>query len=53
MARRGHGTLEDASLVDEIKRRGLGLTTCPISNSYVAGEPDRERYLDALASYAS
>ena len=31
----GVNCLDDPSLVDEIKRRGLGLTVCPISNSYV------------------
>ena len=31
----GVNALEDASLVKEINRRGLGLTVCPISNSYV------------------
>ena len=33
----GVNSLEDAALVAEIERRGLGLTVCPISNSYVAG----------------
>ena len=33
----GVNALEDAALCAEIKRRGLGLTVCPISNSYVAG----------------
>ena len=33
----GVNSLEDAALVREIERRGLGLTACPISNSYVAG----------------
>lgn len=33
----GVNALEDDALVEEIKRRGLGLTVCPISNSYVAG----------------
>ncbi len=33
----GVNALEDAALVEEINRRGLGLTVCPISNSYVAG----------------
>jgi hypothetical protein len=34
---RDHGVnaLEEASLIKEINRRGLGLTICPISNSYV------------------
>jgi adenosine deaminase len=33
----GVNALEDAALVREITARGLGLTVCPISNSYVAG----------------
>jgi adenosine deaminase len=33
----GVNALEDDALVDELVRRGLGLTCCPISNSYVAG----------------
>src|SRR5262249_6031170 len=33
----GVNALEDDTIVEEIKRRGLGLTACPISNSYVAG----------------
>jgi adenine deaminase len=33
----GVNALDDPALVAEIKRRGLGLTVCPISNSYVAG----------------
>jgi len=37
VARIDHGVnaLEDAGLCAEIKRRGLALTVCPISNSYV------------------
>jgi adenosine deaminase len=31
----GVNALEDPSLVAEIKRRGLGFTVCPISNSFV------------------
>lgn len=31
----GVNAVEDESLIGEIKRRGLGLTVCPISNSYV------------------
>jgi len=31
----GVNALEDAALIREINRRGLGLTVCPISNSYV------------------
>jgi adenosine deaminase len=33
----GVNALEDDGVVEEIKHRGLGLTVCPISNSYVAG----------------
>ena len=32
----GVNCLEDHALVDEIKKRGLALTVCPISNRYVA-----------------
>ncbi len=32
----GVNAIEDEALTDEIVRRGLGLTACPISNSYVA-----------------
>ena len=31
----GVNALEDTALIKEINRRGLGLTICPISNSYV------------------
>jgi adenosine deaminase len=31
----GVNSLEDDRLCEEIKRRGLGLTVCPISNAYV------------------
>ena len=31
----GVNALDDAALVAEIRRRGLGLTVCPISNGYV------------------
>jgi adenine deaminase len=31
----GVNALEDETLIAEIKRRGLGLTVCPISNGYV------------------
>jgi adenosine deaminase len=31
----GVNALEDGALITEINRRGLGLTVCPISNSYV------------------
>ena len=31
----GSNAIEDPSLVEELVRRGIGLTNCPISNSYV------------------
>ncbi len=31
----GVNAIEDERLLEEIKRRGLGLTVCPISNSFV------------------
>jgi adenosine deaminase len=31
----GVNAVEDRALIEEIKRRGLGLTICPISNGYV------------------
>ena len=31
----GVNVLEDEGLVDKIRRRGIGLTVCPISNGYV------------------
>jgi adenosine deaminase len=33
----GVNALEDDAVVEQIKRGGVGLTVCPISNSYVAG----------------
>jgi adenosine deaminase len=35
----GVNAVEDDALIDEINRRGLGLTVCPISNSYVTDGP--------------
>jgi adenosine deaminase len=35
----GINALEDGALVREIRNRGLGLTACPISNSYVTDGP--------------
>jgi adenosine deaminase len=32
----GVNAIEDDALVDDLVRRGIGLTTCPISNSYVS-----------------
>jgi adenine deaminase len=46
----GVNALEDPALVREINARGLGLTVCPISNSYVAGStkaPEIKQLLDA------
>jgi adenine deaminase len=34
----GVNSLDDENLVNEINRRGLGLTVCPISNRYVTGD---------------
>ncbi len=34
----GVNSLEDDALWEEIKKRGLGLTVCPISNKYVAAD---------------
>jgi adenine deaminase len=34
----GVNSLEDESLIAEIRDRGLGLTVCPISNSFVCGD---------------
>lgn len=39
----GVNCLEDPKLVAEIRRRGLGLTVCPISNSYVAASLKAEQ----------
>jgi len=35
----GSNALEDPELVAEIKRRGLGFTVCPVSNSFVSNGP--------------
>jgi adenosine deaminase len=34
----GVNSVEDEALIDEINNRGLGLTVCPISNSYVTDD---------------
>jgi adenosine deaminase len=44
----GVNALEDAALVEEIKLRGLGLTACPISNSYVADGTKAQEIRDLL-----
>lgn len=41
--------LEDPELVEAIKERGLGLTVCPISNSYVAGSLKAQQVKSMLA----
>jgi adenosine deaminase len=46
----GVNALEDASLIREINQRGLGLTVCPISNSYVAGSLKATELRELLAS---
>ena len=33
----GSNALDDPALVDELRRRGIGLTCCPISNSHISG----------------
>jgi adenosine deaminase len=46
----GVNALEDPALIAEIKRRGLGLTVCPISNGYVTDglkAPEIKSMLDA------
>jgi len=43
----GVNALEDEALTEEIVRRGLGLTTCPISNSYVT-DGTKARQIKAL-----
>ena len=46
----GVNAAEDEALSDEIKSRGLALTVCPISNSYVTDglkAPELKRLLDA------
>ncbi len=44
----GVNCLEDPDLVAEIRERGLGLTVCPISNSYVAGSLKAEQIRSML-----
>jgi adenosine deaminase len=44
----GVNSLEDEALVEEIKNRGLGLTVCPISNSYVSDGPKAVEIKDML-----
>ena len=48
----GVNALEDAALIREINRRGLGLTVCPISNSYVTDGLKAARDQDACSTRA-
>lgn len=45
-----HGTniVENPELVAEVKRRGLGLTTCPVSNSFVTEDMKSKEILELL-----
>jgi len=38
----GVNALEDRALCEEIKRRGLALTVCPVSNTFVTGGPQAD-----------
>jgi adenosine deaminase len=44
----GVNAIEDGALVDDLVRRGIGLTTCPISNSYVTDGTKARQILDLL-----
>jgi adenosine deaminase len=47
-----HGTniVEDQSLVDELRARGIGLTCCPISNRFVTNDMKAREIADLLRS---
>jgi adenosine deaminase len=47
-----HGTnvVEDPSLVDELRARGIGLTCCPISNRFVTDDMKAREIADLLRS---
>ena len=47
-----HGTnvVEDLSLVDELRERGIGLTCCPISNRFVTNDMKAKEMADLLRS---
>ena len=47
-----HGTnvVEDPSLVDELRARGIGLTCCPISNRFVTDDMKAKEIADLLRS---
>ena len=44
----GVNCLDDGALVEAIRERGLGLTVCPISNSYVAGSLKADQVREML-----
>jgi adenosine deaminase len=44
----GVNVLEDASLLQVIRKRGIGLTVCPISNRYVTGSLKAEAVREML-----
>ena len=45
-----HGTniVEDPTLVAEVKRRGIGLTCCPVSNSFVTNDMKAREIVELL-----
>src|SRR5262249_34380410 len=45
-----HGTniVESSALVDEVKRRGIGLTCCPMSNRFVTDDTKATEIVDLL-----
>lgn len=45
-----HGTdiVESPALVEEVKRRGIGLTCCPISNSFVTNDMESAEIVSLL-----
>ena len=45
-----HGTniVEDPALVDEVLRRGIGFTCCPVSNGFVTGDTKTTEIVDLL-----
>lgn len=47
----GVNCLEDDYLLDRLSESGIGLTACPISNSYVTA--DRDQYLQAIDTYVA
>lgn len=46
-----HGTniVEDSDLVDLVAKRGIGLTSCPLSNSFVSPEMKGQEVLELLS----